>query len=144
MVLTLRWLKKESCLKESWNRGSSLDHVSNPKTCLKCLVLLPAFTRPSIMATTKQVSNKVKQRTQYFKSYLQGKMPIGTKLPTSLLSIFKVTSIAQVVLNNFWTWDVAQLIECFLNLYKVLGSTLNTNKTGCRSKGLNSHTLGMS
>lgn len=96
------------------------------------------------MATTKQVSNKVKQRTQYFKSYLQGKMPIGTKLPTSLPSIFKVTSIAPVVLNNFWTWDVAQLIECFLNLYKVLGSTVNTNKTGCRSKGLNSHTLGMS
>lgn len=114
----------------------------NPNICFKCLLLLPAFTRPSIMATTKQVSNKVKQRAQYSNSYLQGKMPIGTKLPTSLPSIFKVTSIAPVVLNNFWTWDVAQLIKCFLSLYKVLGSILNTNKTGCRSKGLNSPTLG--
>lgn len=93
------------------------------------------------MATTKQVSNKVKQRTHYSSSSLQGKMPIGTKLPTSLPSNFKITSIAAVVLNNFWTWDVAQWVECFLSLYKVLGSVLNTNKTGCR--GLNPHTLAM-
>jgi hypothetical protein len=68
-------------------------------------------------------------------------MPIGTKLPTSLPSIFNISSIAVIVFNNFWTWDVAQLVECFLSLYKVLGSVLNTNKTGCR--GLSPHSLGL-
>lgn len=61
-------------------------------------------------------------------SYLQGKRHIETKLSTSLPSAFKIISISAIVLDNFQTWDAAQLVEYFLSLYKVLGSILNVHK----------------